>query len=86
MSVLPPLAQSSMWWTSLQVAGDVAAGRRAAAILGVEDDALVGGGDAARPAKIQGPAGVFVEHGEVVVGLLCHADAGRAWAVRCRFP
>jgi hypothetical protein len=48
----------------------------AAVVAGEQHDSLVGGGDAACPPEVQRTAGVFVEDGQVVVGVTGHPDDG----------
>ena len=46
----------------------------AAAVTGVADDPLIGGGDALLAAQVERAAGVFVEHRQVVDGGGRHPD------------
>jgi hypothetical protein len=54
-----------------------AMGTGAAAVAGIADESLVGGGDPLLAAQIQRPAGVVVEHGQVVNCFGGHADQVR---------
>jgi hypothetical protein len=51
-----------------------AVGAGAAAVAGVADDALVGGGDAGLASQVEGPVAVVVEHRQVVDAVGSHPD------------
>ena len=72
------------------VAGYEASGFGAAAVAGVADDPLVGGGQPPAAAQVERSRGVVVEHGEVVDALagqpdqVAHGQAARATGSRRR--
>lgn len=59
------------------VTGLKAIGSGAAAVTGITDEPLIRGRDALLPPQIQGPAGVLVEHRQIVNCLGCHANQVR---------
>ena len=65
--------------------GHGTAGAATAAVPGEQHDSLVGGGDAACSAEVECTAGVFVEDGQVVVGVAGQLDDGRQWAAGFRW-
>ena len=73
-SVRPPGAQGRVVVGFAVIAGLGAVRSGAAAVAGVADDALVGGGDAFGAAEIQRPVGVILEHRQVVNGVGGHPD------------
>ena len=57
-----------------EVAGDVAAGGGAAAVLAVQHDSLVGGGYAFGAPQVEGAFGVVVKDAQIVPGVGGHPD------------